>query len=95
MKASDKTKGPIETGPSNHGESYRLNAGTALCSATIFFALSAKAFACGKSSRPLTTSGSDSARTFMPSSCPNASMKISDLIFDLIQSLLSMSSACV
>lgn len=48
--------------------SYRLNAGAALCSATIFFALSAKALACGRSSRPLTTSGSDSARTFMPSS---------------------------
>src|ERR1700693_2567970 len=60
---------------------YRLNAGAALCSATIFFALSASAFACGSNSRPLTTSGSDSARTFMPSSCPKASVKISDLMF--------------
>ena len=65
---SKKIKGPTEIGPSDDHQSYLLNAGTALCSATIFFALSARAFACGKSSRPFTTSGSDSARTFIPSS---------------------------
>src|SRR5579859_245514 len=74
---------------------WRLNAGAALCSATIFLAFSARAFAWGRSSRPLMTSGSDSARTFMPSSCPKASTKISDLMFDLIQSLLSINSAWV
>jgi hypothetical protein len=48
--------------------SYRLNAPVPLCSATIFFALSARALACGRRSRPFSISGSDSARTFMPSS---------------------------
>src|ERR1700741_5315408 len=84
-----KNKGPKNLGPLHKiDQYYRLKAGAALCSATIFFAFSASALACGKSSRPFTTSGSDSARTFMPSSCPNASMKISDLMLDLSQSLL-------
>jgi hypothetical protein len=48
--------------------SYRLNAPVPLCSATIFFALSARALACGRRSRPFSISGSDSARTFIPSS---------------------------
>ena len=66
---SIKKKARNESGLSRSIElSYRLKAGAILCSATIFLALSAKAFACGRSSSPLTTSGSDSARTFIPSS---------------------------
>src|ERR1019366_4273126 len=78
--------------PGMCGYSGLLNTRVLLRWATTRRALSASCFACGSSSRALTTSGSASARTFNPSSWPKASMKISLLMRDFTQLMFSLKS---
>ena len=69
LRPPAKSKGPERIRASRKScSSYRLRAPAPLCSATMRLALSARALACGRRSRPFRISGSDSARTFMPSS---------------------------
>src|SRR6266536_2107675 len=92
----DKTKRPGSPGLLSFEMEfvYRVT-GAAFRSAMTRRALSASARACGNNSSALTTSGSVSARTFRPSSCPKESMKSSALMFERSQSLFSISSASV